>query len=68
MEEIAKKLGEIAVGAIVKAIKERKSRAEAAEAAAAAIRRSDIVSDELWDQLEEYVDQTRDFEDHGAGG
>jgi hypothetical protein len=67
MEEIAKQIGQIAVGALIEAIQQGKSRAQALDDAAAAVRRSDVVSDELWQELEDYIVATKDFEDHGAG-
>lgn len=66
MEALATKIGKIAVGAIVDAIRNGKNRAEAIDAAAAAVRREDVVSDELWNELQQYIDTTRDFEENGA--
>ncbi len=67
MEEFAKKIGEIAIGAISKAIRQGRSRREALDAAIAQLRREDLVSDDLWNDLEAYVKDTRDFEENGAG-
>lgn len=67
MEEFAKKIGEIAVGAISKAIKAGRSRREALDEAIAELRREDVVSDDLWNDLESYIADTRDFEENGAG-
>jgi hypothetical protein len=67
MNELAEKLGELAVNAVIGAIRAGKSRQEAREAAAEAIRREDVVSDELWGKFERYVDETKDFERNGAG-
>lgn len=67
MGELAKKLGEIAAGAIIEAIRQGKTRAQAMEEAAMAIRRTDVVSDELWNDFQRYIDRTKDFEEHGSG-
>ena len=67
MEALATKIGKIAVGAIISAVQAGKSRADAINAAADAVRREDVVSDELWNELQQYIDTTRDFEEHGAG-
>jgi len=67
MNELAKKIGEVAVGAIIDAIRAGKDRQAALDAAAEAVRRSDIVSDELWSDLDAYIDKVRDFEEDGSG-
>jgi hypothetical protein len=67
MEELASRIGEIAVGAIIEAIRQRKSREQAVEDAIAALRREDVVSDELWNDLQRYIESTADFEENGAG-
>lgn len=66
MEGLIEKIGKIAVSAIAGAIEAGKSRREAMEAAAEAIKREDIVSDDLWEDLDRYIDKTRDFEKNGA--
>lgn len=68
MNEMARILGEAAASAIVEAIRAGKDRAQALEAAADAIRRQDVVSDELWDELGRYIVRISDFEEHGSGG
>lgn len=67
MNEIAKKAGEIFVNALVGAIQAGKNRRAAQDAAAEAVRRADIVSDDLWTDLGEYIEATKDFEEDGAG-
>lgn len=67
MSELVEKIGKIVVGAIIKAIQEGKSRREAMDAGAAAVRREEIVSDDLWAELERYIETTKDFEENGAG-
>ena len=67
MEEFAKKIGEIAVGVISEAIRRGRTRREALDEAIATLSRDDVVSDDLWNDLETYIADTRDFEEHGAG-
>lgn len=67
MEQLATQLGQIAAGAIVEAIRQGKTRAQAMEEAAMAIRRTDVVSDELWNEFQRYIERTRNFEEHGSG-
>lgn len=66
MEGLVKRIGDVAVTAIMNAIEAGRSRREAMQAAAEAIKREDIVSDDLWDDLDRYIDKTRDFEKNGA--
>ena len=68
MDKIKQLLGDLVVGAITEAIRQGRSRRDALDAAALTILRTDVVSDDLWSDLEAYVKDTRDFEDHGAGG
>ena len=67
MEEFAKKIGEIAVGVIAEAIRRGRTRRQALDEAIATLSRDDVVSDDLWNDLEAYVADTRDFEENGAG-
>ena len=67
MNELAQKLGELAANAVLGAIRAGKSRDEARAAAAEAIRREEIVSDQLWQELDAYASQARDFERDGVG-
>lgn len=66
MEEIAKALGTAAAKALVDAIAAGRSRREALDAAAEAVRREDLVSDELWRRFDRYVKETEDFEKGGG--
>jgi hypothetical protein len=64
-ELIGKAVGGI-IDAIVKAREAGLSKAEAERELARRAERGELVSDELWDSLGEYVKTTRDFERDGA--
>ena len=67
MNELAKTLGELAARTIVEAIRQGKSRKDAIDAAAEALKRSDVVSDTLWGDLDRYIVDVSDFEENGSG-
>lgn len=62
LEELGKALGGIIVGAI----QAGRTRDEALDEAAAKLRRGDVVSDEMWEQLDLYIRDTERFEKEGA--
>ncbi|MCH9637769.1 MAG: hypothetical protein K0U16_07495 [Gammaproteobacteria bacterium] len=67
MTELIEKVGKVFVDALAGAIRAGKDRREAQDIAAEAVRRSDIVSDKLWSDLQQYIEATEDFEENGAG-
>lgn len=54
------------VDAVIRAREAGLSKAEAEREIARAAERGDLVSDEAWETMGEYVQSTRDFEKHGA--
>jgi len=54
------------VDAVIRAQEAGLSKAEAEREIARAAERGDLVSDEAWEKMGEYVQSTRDFEKHGA--
>ena len=67
MGELLGKAAGLLLDAIVEAKKNGASKEEAERAAAAAVTRGEVVSDDLYDALGDYVQTTRDFERDGAG-
>lgn len=68
MDSLVSALGNLVANTIKNAIENGKSRKEALDEAAAALRREDVVSDKLWADLDRYIKETRDFEEHGSSG
>jgi len=65
MDDIVKAIGTNVVNIISDAIRAGKSRKEAEDEAARALERGDVVSEEVYDRLDNYVKETRDFEKNG---
>lgn len=65
MDDIIETVGKNLLGVIGDAIKAGKSRKEAEAEGARAVERGDIVSDDLYERFENYIDETKKFEDEG---
>jgi hypothetical protein len=67
VDRLAEVLGNVAAKALAGALQAGKSRRQALQEAADALQREDVVSDELWRDLDAYVAKTKSFEEHGSG-
>lgn len=65
MEELITILGTNLFNIFKKAREAGKSRKEAELEAARAVERGDVVSDELYDRFDSYIDETKKFEEEG---
>lgn len=64
-EETAKIVGTRLLNVISDGMRHGKSRAEVEEEAIKALRRGDVVSDEVYERIQAYVQKSRSFEENG---
>ena len=65
MDALAQVLGKALVEGLIAAVKAGKSRREALQEAINSLERDDVVSDEIYELLSQYANETKDFEEGG---